>query len=103
MTYLTPRATEKETESQKGAVEQTLAFWQPRSSKRLNIEDARQAIENIAGFFSQVEVWDRQDSAGADIGPGDAEVTEIRVSNGQAKKLTQEHTSCNRVPDSFAA
>jgi hypothetical protein len=101
-----PRAAARNSESEdkRETIAQTLIFWQPRVSKRLNAEDARQMIENIAGLFSQVDVWDRNNSAEADIRPGNAEVTEIRVSNGPASKnFTQEHTSCNQVPDLFAA
>jgi hypothetical protein len=87
------------------AIETTMAFWQARATSRLNGEDGRQAIENIAGFFAQVDNWDRQDAAEADIRPRDVDVTEIPSSKGQpAKEFAKEHrSSCNPVPDSFAA
>ena len=37
---------------QKQLIDQTLEFWQARSPKTLTREDAREMIENVAGFFS---------------------------------------------------
>ena len=39
-------------------IDQTLAVWQPRSAQRLTREDARQIVENIAGFFQLLAGWD---------------------------------------------
>jgi hypothetical protein len=40
-------------------IDETLAFWQPRSRRVLTREDAREIIENVAGFFAILEQWDR--------------------------------------------
>ena len=96
--------TNKETKGQNEAAEQTQAFWRPRTSSYLDVEDARQILQNIAGYFCQLDNWDRQSTAQADIRPETAKVTEIGLSNEQAlTEFTQERTSCNQAPDSFAA
>jgi hypothetical protein len=46
---------------QKAGIELTLLFWQPRAPKNLTAEDARQMIENVTGFFAQLEAWDAHD------------------------------------------
>ena len=43
-------------------LEETIRFWQPRSSRTLTAEDARQMVENVTGFFSTLQRW----SAAAD-------------------------------------
>ena len=35
----------------------TLEVWQPRASRALNREDARQIIENATGFFRVLLEW----------------------------------------------
>jgi hypothetical protein len=35
----------------------TLQFWRPRLSEELTREDARQIVDNIAGFFSILAEW----------------------------------------------
>jgi len=39
-------------------LEKTIEVWQPLSEKKLNEEDAREIIGNIAGFFSTLKRWD---------------------------------------------
>jgi hypothetical protein len=39
-------------------IDETLAYWQPRSRRALTREDARQIIENVSGFFSILLEWD---------------------------------------------
>ena len=46
---------------QKVGIERTMLFWQPRASKKLTAEDARQMIENVTGFFAQLEAWDTRE------------------------------------------
>jgi len=36
----------------------TLEVWQPRASKLLTPEDARQIAENVTGFFHILAEWD---------------------------------------------
>jgi len=38
-------------------VEETIRFWQPRYSRPLTDEDARQMLENVAGFFATLQRW----------------------------------------------
>jgi hypothetical protein len=38
-------------------LENTIRFWQPRSSRPLTREDARQAVENVVGFFTTLQNW----------------------------------------------
>jgi len=43
---------------QRGALlEDTIQFWQSRTSRPLTREDARQAVENIVGFFTTLQNW----------------------------------------------
>ena len=43
---------------QSGGITRTLHFWESRTSQPLNAEDARQMVEAITGFFSQLGAWD---------------------------------------------
>src|SRR5262245_18018341 len=40
------------------AIEQTLGAWQPRTSKALSAEDAREMARNVSGFFSVLRRWE---------------------------------------------
>ncbi len=42
-------------------IEQTTDFWQPRASRELTCEDARQIVENITGFFDTLLKWKTTD------------------------------------------
>lgn len=44
-------------------LERTIQFWQPRISRPLTHEDARQMVENVTGFFTTLQHW----SAATDI------------------------------------
>jgi hypothetical protein len=35
----------------------TIALWQPRASREVTREDARQIIENVSGFFAILAEW----------------------------------------------
>ena len=39
-------------------LDKTIAFWQPRTTRTLTREDARQIIENATGFFRVLAEWD---------------------------------------------
>lgn len=41
-------------------IERTLLVWQPRSSRRLTQDDARQIGANMASFFQILAEWDRK-------------------------------------------
>ncbi len=47
-------------------LDETVRFWQPHSSRPLTREDARQAIENVAGFFSTLRRWALAEQSGND-------------------------------------
>ena len=36
-----------------------IAFWQQKTHKNLNTEDARQIKENLEGFFSLLNEWQK--------------------------------------------
>lgn len=93
----------KETKGQKEAAEQTLAFWRPRTSSHLDVEDARQIIENVAGFFARLSAWDVQAQSSAPLYSEIAPITAAGPSAVDESESTQEHISCNPVPDSLAA
>lgn len=38
-------------------LDETIAVWQPLSSRPLNREDAREIVENVTGFFSILLEW----------------------------------------------
>ena len=40
-------------------LEATIALWQPRASRELSREDARQIAENVVGFFDVLAAWSR--------------------------------------------
>jgi hypothetical protein len=39
-------------------LDQTLEVWQPRTSRKLTREDARQIVENVNGFFRILLEWE---------------------------------------------
>jgi hypothetical protein len=60
------RDTERAAAKPAGALlDETIAIWQPRTSRRLTREDARQIIENMTGFFNVLREWDRAERAAA--------------------------------------
>ena len=38
-------------------IEGTIQLWQPRISRPLTGEDARQMVENVVGFFTSLQGW----------------------------------------------
>jgi hypothetical protein len=77
----------KVSDDQRSGVELTLLFWQRRTSKNVGAEDAREMIEAIAGFFSQLEAWDvRQGNPEADAPLGKRNITAI---SGSEAELTE--------------
>jgi hypothetical protein len=55
-------------------LDETIAFWQPRSERALNREDAREIVENLTGFFELLREWEEDDRklANSLIEPSDA-------------------------------
>jgi hypothetical protein len=39
-------------------LDQTVTFWQPRTSRTLTREDGRQIAENVSGFFRILLEWE---------------------------------------------
>jgi hypothetical protein len=88
------------------AIETAIAFWQPRVSKALNAEDARQINENIAGYFSLLAAWDVDRPSAEAVQLKNSKVTEISaVSLGATTgpEVKQESTDCNAGNNSLAA
>jgi hypothetical protein len=54
-------------------IEQTIAVFASRTGRVISEEDARQAVENISGFFRVLQEWaeadDREGSAESPAGP----------------------------------
>src|SRR5262252_8710458 len=44
-------------------IDQTMAIWQKRTERKLTREDGREIIENITGFFSILQEWERKERA----------------------------------------
>lgn len=40
-------------------IDQTIAFWSQRTEQQFSHEDARQAVDNVCGFFSVLAEWQR--------------------------------------------
>ena len=51
----------------------TLEIWQPRSTRKLDDEDAREIRENTAGFFRILGEWQAKDNGVAKEGDESAE------------------------------
>ena len=47
-------------------LDHTLAVFQPRTSRKLSREDAREIVENLTGFFRVLKDWDKKQKAGGD-------------------------------------
>ena len=41
---------------------QTISIFESRTDKAISLENARQAVENICGFFQVLQEWDEADS-----------------------------------------
>lgn len=50
-------------------IEKALATWQPRASRKLTREDAREIIENFTGFFRTLLEWEAAVKDSTDIVP----------------------------------
>lgn len=49
-------------ETNPNLIDDTLAVWQPRASRRLSREDARQITENVVGFFRLLQEWSERET-----------------------------------------
>ena len=65
----------REHEARAKLLDQTLEIWQPRTSRKLTREDARQIVENITGFFRLLLEWEiaaQREATAAEIHPATA-------------------------------
>ena len=52
-------------------IEQTIAVFKGRTGRKISKEDARQAVENISGFFRVLQEWEEaEDKEGCEDEPG---------------------------------
>jgi hypothetical protein len=100
-------AIEKESHDQMSVVEQTLLFWQRRTSKNFSAEEAREMVESVAGFFSQLAAWEADYRAAATAVPlKNPNVTEISAGAQEPTnepELTQESVNCSPASNFLAA
>ena len=58
-------------------IEQTISVFENRTGKMISEEDARQAVENLSGFFRVLQEWaeaeDKEGCAIGTCGPADSE------------------------------
>lgn len=89
----------KGSDDQSSGVELTLLFWQRCTSKSLGAEDAREMIEDITGFFSQLEAWDvHQGTQEENARLGERNITAVSVSEAELREKV-----CTQADDAFAA
>ena len=51
-----------DSERRRALLRQTIATWQPLSERELTLEDAREIVENLTGYFGVLLRWqDRRD------------------------------------------
>ena len=50
-------------------IEETIGLWQPRCPRPLSAEEARQMIENVAGFFNLLAQWKAEERRQVDALP----------------------------------
>ncbi len=55
-------------------IEQTISIFENRTGRVISEEDARQAVENISGFFQVLQEWAeteaREERADSSVNPG---------------------------------
>ena len=51
--------------AREGLIEETVALWQPRCRRHVSQEEARQMIENVAGFFNLLARWEAEEHGAA--------------------------------------
>jgi hypothetical protein len=56
--------------------QRTLDLWQPRTSRQLTADEAREMAANIAGFFHLLAEWDREARRKQQQPPADGQGTE---------------------------
>jgi hypothetical protein len=56
--------------------QRTRELWQPRTSRPLTEEDARELAENMSGFFRLLAEWDRESRREQEQPPTDGQAIE---------------------------
>ena len=58
-------------------IEQTISVFKGRIGRKISKEDARQAVENISGFFQVLQKWaEAKDQERCENGPGNPAIIE---------------------------
>ena len=56
-------------------IEQTISVFENRTSRAISEEDARQAVENISGFFRVLQEWtEAEDRESCEEAPADPDM-----------------------------
>ena len=53
-------------ENHANLVMETIEFWEERSGRRVSVEEAREMIKSIIGYFKLLSEWDSADKSGSD-------------------------------------
>ena len=40
-------------------IEEAVEFWQSKTSRSVTVEDGREIVSNVTGFFQLLDQWDR--------------------------------------------
>ncbi len=51
-------------------LDHTIAVFQPRTTRTLDREDAREIVENLTGFFRVLRDWEQKQKVGGDNASG---------------------------------
>jgi hypothetical protein len=63
-------------------LDQTVTFWQPRTSQQLTREDGRQIIENVTAFFRILLEWEAAEQRAATAGAEQESMSSPLASRG---------------------
>jgi hypothetical protein len=64
-----PQARAKPSAGTSAFLDETIEFWQPRASRMLTPEDARQIVENLTAFIHVLDRLDRKRPARTEAPP----------------------------------
>ena len=60
-------AADPQTAAGERLIEETIALWQSRCPRPVSAEEARQMIENVAGFFNLLARWEAEERRQPDV------------------------------------
>jgi len=52
-------------------IQETVSFWEKRYGRQVSLEEAREMIDNIVGFFKTLSEWDSSDGGSGSGQPRD--------------------------------